>query len=463
MTKPEWNYIVRNGTDSESPRHSDFGLYSSLGISSFIIPASFLCFFACFPNTALSSEAPPAIAPVGDNFTIGVYYSMPSVSKQDTFGWEYAFMDMARHGVTFIVTSGNTYANQWSAIKRWGMKGVSTYGELNNYRGPGLWNPDDMVAGIEERRDLKDGYVWNDEYVGDVNLGHIMVDEPECSGKTEDQQDFLRAWADTYHDLNPTRSAYVNHCDPPWFDLHQKVFSCSVGATICVNGHRIVERVNEAKKLGGDGMDLVALSGSLGGWIAPKCENVNYYGFGPCNDSVQEWLKDRTTYLDVYEEMIAAYAFGADGFTVFLYNYAAGYAVALVDTNGVSQADGRWDGFGDAANDIRRAQGWPGVELSNDGEPFADRGTYPAGEFRLTARAVSDSGTIDKVIFGKSVNGGSDWDSTEDDKAPYEAKFPTSAGEMVIFRAQAIDTDGKKSIYAANMVSVEEEDLGVSL
>jgi hypothetical protein len=455
MTKPEWNCFVRNGTDSESPRHSDFGFHLSLGISSFVIPASFLCFFACFSNTALSSEAPPAIAPVGDNFTIGVYYSMPSVSKQDTFGWEYAFMDMARHGVTFIVTSGNTYANQWSAIKRWGMKGVTAYGELNAYHGPGQWSREKMLPGIEEIRGLRDGYVWNGEYVGDAVLGHVMVDEPECSGKTEDQQDFLRAWADTYHDLNPTRSAYVNHCDPPWFDLHQKVFSCSVGATICVNGHRIVERVNEAKKLGGDGMDLVALSGSLGGWIAPKCENVNYYGFGPCSEEVQEWLKDRNIYQDVYEELIAAYAFGADGYRVFLYNFASGYAVAMVETNGIGKADGRWDAFGDAADDVRRSQAWPGVKLLMDGKPFEDRGAYPAGEFRLTAQAVSDSGMIAQVMFGKSTNGGSDWKSIEDDTAPYEATFPAGAGETIIFRAQAKDTDGKKSIYAANMIYVD--------
>ncbi len=419
---------------------------------------------------ASSVGSPPVRVPVGDEFTIGVYYAVPtnlevagSKPGKHTcgFGWDYAFMDMARHGVNFIVPSGTTEAKHWASIKHWGMKGFKHFGVLGDqhsyeYPGPGLWKPADLVAEIEELTGRWDGYLWNDEYVGDVILGHVMADEPECGdGKTADQRDFIRTWADIYHQFNPSRVATINHCDPPWYDLHQKKATCSIGATICVNSHRVVERVAEAKKIGHDGMTLVALPGSLGGWIAPKCENVNYYGFGPCNDSVQEWLKDRTTYLDVYEEMIAAYAFGADGFTVFLYNYAAGYAVALVDTNGVSKGDGRWDGFGDAANDIRRAQGWPGVELLHEGKPVEDRGEYAAGEIQLTARAVSDSGAIAKVIFGKSINGGSDWESAEDDMVPYEVKFQTRAGEMVIFRAQAVDTGGRKSIYAANMIYVK--------
>jgi hypothetical protein len=73
-------------------------------------------------------------------------------------------------------------------------------------------------------------------------------------------------------------------------------------------------------------------SGALGGWIAPECKNVEYYGFGPCSEEVQEWLKDRNIYQDVYEELIAAYAFGAGGYRVFLYNYASAYGVAMVET-----------------------------------------------------------------------------------------------------------------------------------
>jgi len=421
---------------------------------------------------ASSTESPVVTVPVGDEFTIGVYYSMPTKLEVATsrpgihscaFGWEYAFMDMARHGVNRIITSLTTEANQWAAIKHWGMKGFEYAGVLGDqlsyeYPGPGEWKPADLVPGIEEMTDRWNGHVWNGEDVSDAIVGHVLGDEMEChlsEGKREDELEFIRAWADIYHELNPERQALLNHCMPPWYDVHQRLDTSSIGATICVNSHRVLEGIAEAKELGRENMTLVALPGFLGGWIAPKCEHVEAYGFGPCNEAVREWLKDRTTYQDVYEEMITAYAFGADGFTVFLYNYALGYAVALVDTNGISKADGRWDGFGDAANEIRRAQGWPGVELLNDGEPFTDRGTYPAGEFNLTAQGVSDSGTIAKVIFGISTNGGSDWDSAEDDTPAYEARFPTSAGDMVIFRAQAVDTEGKKSIYAANMVYVE--------
>ena len=37
-----------------------------------------------------------------------------------------------------------------------------------------------------------------------------MTDEPECRGLTEDEKNFLRTWADTYHRLNPQRQVYVN-------------------------------------------------------------------------------------------------------------------------------------------------------------------------------------------------------------------------------------------------------------
>jgi hypothetical protein len=130
----------------------------------------------------------------------------------------------------------------------------------------------------------------------------------------------LSAWADVYRRINPMRRAYANHSDPPWYDLRQKGFSCSAGATICVNGDGIVERVAEA---------------------------------------------------------------------------------------------------------------WPGVQKLMDGKPINDRGAYPAGEFNLTAHAVSDSGPISEINFGKSINGGNDGEST------------------------VVDTDGKSSIYATNMISAE--------
>ena len=77
------------------------------------------------------------------------------------------------------------------------------------------------------------------------------------------------------------------------------------------------------------------------------------------------------------------------------------------------------------------AEAWPGVQLLMDGKPINDRSAYPSGEFNLTAHAVSDSGTISEINFGKSINGGNDGEST------------------------VVDTDGKSSIYATNMISAE--------
>ena len=404
-----------------------------------------------------------ACGAVGDDFTIGVYYAMPSIATTDNFDTDYGFMDMARHGVNFVVRIGNAWSNHWAALKHWDIQGITSYNRLGSYPGPGNWDPADFVSEIESEAEFYDTMYYNDEYVGDTCIGYVFQDEVECHNPplTEDEKNFLRAWADVYHQYNPTREIYLNHCDPPWLDLHQKQDMCSTGATIVVNGHRITERIAAAQSLGHDSYNLVSLPGDLAGWIAPNCGNVDYFGFGPCSQQVQDWMTTRSNYQDVYEYMIAAYSFGAKGFTVFLYNYSTGYAVALVDPNGVDVDDrwpgyvaGRWAGFGDAAHDIRRSHGWPGVKLFNNGTPFEDRGNYPAGQFTLTAEATSDSGTIEKVIFGKSTNGGSSWDGIEDTTVPYSGSFSATAGETVIFRARAVDTVGKKSIYAANMIYI---------
>ena len=398
---------------------------------------------------------------VGEDFTIGVYYAMPSIATTDNFDTDYGFMDLARNGVNFMVRIGNAWSNHWAALKHWDIQGITSYNRLGSYPGPGNWDPCDFHSEIMGERDFYDGMYYDGEYVGDACIGYVFQDEVECRNPalTEDEKDFLRAYADVYHQFNATRQIYLNHCDPPWFDLNQKQDMCSTGATITVNGNRVTERIAAAQGLGHGNYNLVSLPGDLAGWIAPSCGNVNYFGFGPCNQQVQDWLSSRSNYQDVYEYMIAAYSFGAKGYTVFLYNYATAYAVALVDPNGVDvdgrwpgYIAGRWAGFGDAAHDIRRSQGWPGVELFNNGVPFNDRGSYPAGQFTLAAEAVSDSGSIENVVFGKSINGGSTWESAEDASAPYSASFSTSAGETVIFRVRAVDAAGKKSIYAANMI-----------
>ena len=72
-----------------------------------------------------------AQAPVGESFTLGAYYAMAQLEPKDNFSWDYAFMDMARAGCNRIIVSGNCWANQWAAIKHWGMKGITSYGELN--------------------------------------------------------------------------------------------------------------------------------------------------------------------------------------------------------------------------------------------------------------------------------------------------------------------------------------------
>jgi len=396
-----------------------------------------------------------AASGVGDDFTIEVYYSMPSVATGDNFGWDYAFMDMARIGCNFIVISGNTWGAEWAAAKHWGIKGITAYGRLIGYPGEGNWDPCDFVSGIITERDRLNSLSYNGEYVGDIVVGYMMVDEPECgSGLTEDEKNYLRAYADVYHQYDPTREIYVNHCDPPWYDLHQKQNTCSTGATIMVNSFRINDRIAEVQRLWFDNYVVVALPASISGWMGGNCNNINYYGLGPCTQAVIDWLATRSTYQDVYEEMLAAYNTGAKGFSVFLYNnYSVYPGLALVDSNGNDNGNRR-TAYSDAAHDIRAAQGWPAVTLLNNGQPFNDRGNYPPGQFTLTADVSSSSGTIEKVVFGKTTDGGGIWTTIEDSTAPYSATFSASSGETVIFRAQAVDTAGKKSIYDAYMIYI---------
>ena len=388
---------------------------------------------------------------VGDAFTIGVYYAMPQLEPSDNFGWDYAFMDIARIGCNRIVVSGNCWADGWAALKHWDIKGITSYGQLNDYPGPGNWDPEDHAAGIIVTRDFNDGLVWDAEPLGDTIIGHIMTDEPECSGLTEDEKNFLRTWADTYHQYNPTRQVWVNHCDPPWYDLNEKHASCSAAPTICVNGFRITNRIAAAQGIGLDNFTVVALLGHISAWADNQCGRISYFELGPCSQDVFDWLAARTNQQDAYEEMITAYEFGALGFQPYMYNQHRGYS--LVDIDGNDQYGIR-TGFSAAAHDIRRSQGWPQVELFNNGAAFNDRGNYPPGNFTLTAEATSTAGTIEKVVFGKTTNGGSDWQTIEDTTAPYAATFTAQAGETVIFRARAVDTQGKQSIFAAYMVYV---------
>jgi len=400
------------------------------------------------------SESTGLSVPVGEPFTIGVYYAMPWLEPKDDFSWDYAFMDMARSGCNFVVVSGNCWTEQWAAISHWDMQGVTSYGELNNYPGPGKWKPSDFVAGIKERRARLKSFVWKGESVGDTCVGHIMTDEPECRGLPEDKQDYLRAWADVYHQHNPERNVYVNHCDPTWYDLNEEHATCSAAPTIAVNSHRITDRINAARAIGLKNFTVVALLGRMSDWSGGRAAQIDYWNLGRATPEVFEWLDSRSHAQDAYEQMVTAYCYGAAGLHPFMYNQHRG--VSLVDKYGNGQYGIR-KGFSDAAHDLRRTHGWPGVKLSNNGSRFSDRGTYSAGEFTLTAQAASDSGTIARVVFGKSTDGGSTWESIADLTAPYSAKFSTKPGQTVIFRARAVATDGKKSICSANMIHIENE------
>jgi hypothetical protein len=392
---------------------------------------------------------------VGEDFTIGVYYAMPWLEPKDNFSWDFAFMDMARSGCNFVVISGNCWADQWAAIKRWDMQGVTSYGQLNGYPGPGKWKPSDFVKGIKEQREFLKSCIWKGEHVGDACVGHIMTDEPECPpGLPEDKQNYLRAWADVYHQHNPERKVYVNHCDPKWYDLNEKHATCSAAPTIAVNSHRISARIKAAQAIGLNNFTVVALLGRMSDWAGGKTNNVEYWNIRPATAEVFQWLASRTNSQDAYEEMITAYCYGASGFHPYMYNQHR--AVSLVDKHGNGQYGIR-KGFSDAAHDLRRSHGWPAVRLTNNGSPFTDRGTYSAGDFTLTAQAESDSGTIAKVVFGKSTDGGGSWETSNDATAPYAAKFSTNPGETVIFRARAVAADRKKSIYVANMIHIKGE------
>ena len=390
---------------------------------------------------------------VEDDFTIGVYYSMPWLEPNDNFSWDFAFMDMARMGCDLVVVSGNVWVGNWASLKHWGIRGVTSYNILNGYPGEGNWDPCDFVSDMIAERNRLNGLSYNGELVGDAVVGHAMTDEPEATGRqpTEDQKNYLRAYADAYHQYLQPREIYLNHSDPPWYDLNEKQAFCSAPA-ISVNNSRIGDRITAAKNIGLKSFTVVAQVKRLALWMNNDCANINAFELGPCTQQVKDWLASRTNYQDVYEELLTAYNFGAKGCVFYQYNqHMEDWSIVDIDGNDLY---GRRAGIGDAARDLRLSQGWPGVELFNNGAAFNDRGNYPAGQFTLTVTTISQAGTIEKVVFGKTTDGGAIWETIEDSTAPYSAIFSASSGETVIFRAQAVGTDGKKSIYAANMIYI---------
>jgi hypothetical protein len=411
-------------------------------------------------NSVQAASAPPSevAAPLGEAFTIGAYYY--TQSKEDAFGWDYAFMDLARIGCNRLVVSGPIWSDSAATMKNWGMTAITAYSQLINYPGPGEWPDALMTNNILETVTRLDGMVMDGRPVGDVVVGHIMIDEPECREHPEDEINYLRHWADLYHRHNPGREVYVNHCDPPWIDFHEKRASCSANGTIIANGHRVTDRIAAARSIGLPNFTLVSLQGYMhawatGGGATDGCKSFEYWGLDPC-EGVREWAAARTHHQDTYEMMLVAYLFGSDGYQPYIYNTP--YGSSIVDTNG-NDNQGIRAAFGAAAHDIRRSHGWPGVDLKNNGEEFSDRGDYPPGPITLTAEAESASSTISKVVFGKSVNGGVTWESVEDTLAPYAATFTTTnvtGRQTVIFRARAHDADGRKSIFDANLIRITD-------
>jgi len=397
--------------------------------------------------------APFVSAITYEDFELGVYYQIPRLA-QDNFDWDYAFMDLARIGCNRMVVGGScSQFNQfWAAAKHWGIKGIASYGRLAEYPGPG-WDPNDMIDHVLAYNSAFDSLSYNGELVGDNVIGYAFVDEPEAhGGLDEDRQDYLRAYADIWHQYESYREIYVNHSYIPWYDLHEDQVSVSTGPTIIPNGARILSHIGEAHRLGFDNFTVVAQVLHIAVWMDHQCSRIEAFGFGDCSQEVFDWLDSRSRYQDVYEEMLAAYTLGAKGFTAYQYN-AHSFEYSLVDIDG-NDNNGKRAGYSDAAHDIRAAQGWPGVKLYNNGQPFNDRGNYPPGQFTLTADATSSSGTIEKVIFGKTTDGGGIWTTIEAPTGPYSATFSASSGETVIFRAQAVDTAGKKSIYDAYMIYI---------
>jgi len=388
-------------------------------------------------------------APLGEAFTLGAYYRLQSPT--DNFTWNFGFMDMARIGCNRVVASGNLWGDAASALKNWDMKAITAYSQLNNYPGPGNWPDALMTNDIINTLNLYDGYAD-----GDIIIGHVMDDEPECRSITADEINYLRHWADLYHQYNPNREAWVNHCDPPWIDFNEKRASCSANATTIVNGSRIPDRIAAAQAIGLPNFTTVSLQGHIFAWATSGgatdgCGQFNFWGMGPC-PGVRSWADDRTHHQDAYDMMMAAYLFGSDGYQPYIYNQGQG--VSFVDANG-NDTYGIRAAFKAGAHDIRRAHGWPGVNMTNNGVEFNDRTWYSQGPYALTADAESESSTITKVEFGKSVNGGVNWSAIEDTTAPYSAVFNTSSSlgqQVVIFRARSFDAAGRKSLFDANLI-----------
>jgi hypothetical protein len=399
------------------------------------------------------------------DYDIGVYYQYyepGDSSNLDNYGYDWALMDLARNGCMKLFVSGNCLDSIfWATAKNWGMTGATCYNILNGFPGSNPPVNDDVIT-----QDILAGKTAMDSlnYMGlslkDVFVGMMLEDEVECANLTTGQQNLLRRYCQLYAVNDPNRQAYINHCYPPWYDLDEGHPTASTGCTIDYNHWRIQNDVNEAQRLGYPSFTAVAQFSRIADWMNRNCANVNYYGFGPCTMAQLSWLASRTTYQDSYDEMMMPYLYGADGVMVWIYNMGANssyYCYSMVDANG-NDNDLKRQAYGDAARAIRASQDWPTVGLYRyvgrrlPVMPLFDRRKYPAGAITL-ATTYSGTAPIQQIVYGMSTTGGASWTS-QTLAAGTNATFTLTAGTTVILRAQSVDTLGRKSIWAANMIYV---------
>jgi len=360
-----------------------------------------------------------------NSFDIGVYY-YGSGTPNENFDWDYGLMDVARNGGTSIVVDGayNRGAQFWAAAKHWDLKGISTYAILNS----APMTKSEMTDWILSNKNYWANLRWDGEVVGDNVVGYLIADEVECGGGMgTTEQDFLRMYCDLFSVLDTSRSTYVNHCyHTGWYDLHESEATTSLYLYGADDDQLITSCVATAQSLGFDSFGVVR-----------QC--------------------DGHAYDEIYTQMVIAFQYGAKAFRAYTY-VGGGDSYSLVDVNG-NDNNYRMSGYRDAAQDIRAYQGWPSVTLARkisprNTPPLMDRRKYPAGDITLVAQPTPGSTPIQKVIFGKSTNGGATWQTVEDLSYSYETTFSLDVGDTVILRARAVDTSGQGSTWAANMIYV---------
>jgi hypothetical protein len=395
------------------------------------------------------------------DYDIGAYYYYNPTDTYNNFGYDYAMMDLARHGCTKLFVSGNSLVDPifWATVRNWNMKGATAYNILNGLGTNPVIDDGAIAAGIQSEKNLADNLNYMGTKVGDAVIGKMIQDEVECGGLSTGQQNYLIHYCQQYRLVDPNRQTYINHCDPPWYNLGEDRSTCSTGPTIYYNRSRITARISAAQATGHQTFTAVAQVNRIADWMDRNCANINYYGFGPCTMSQISWLASRTTYQDTVEEVNTPYIMGADGVMAYQYgdNTPGSDVWSLVDVNG-NDPQFKMKGYGDGAYWVRAQQGWPTVGLYRyvgrrmPVMPIYDRRKYPAGTITLAA-TYSGTPAVQTVEYGMSTTGGASW-TTQSLTPGINATFTLTAGTTVILRARSTDTQGRQSIWTAYMIYV---------